>query len=543
MREWNRSGNVWLLAALLGLLLAVGMGAPGGLAAPAGQPRPGGRIVWIDSIIHDSFDANVNVSRYAAWMQNQLFDPLVWQIAPDRYEPGLAERWEVSSNRTVYTFYLRKDVKFHDGTPFNAEAVKFTFDRIVDPNTKSRRTGELPNYVATQIINPSTVRVTFSQPYNQFLENLAGGGLPPVSPAGVRARGKDFALRPVGTGPFLVSRWIDDRTMVLVRNPNYAWGPTFLRRRGAAYLDEMTVRFVPEGTTRLLAMEAGEAHVISYPPEAEVERLRNDKNYQIWIQVESGLVQNFPINVQQGPTRELAVRKALNHGLDRRRMAKLVFFNTVQPAYGPLSSRNWAYWKGVEQYYPFDQLKARQILDEAGWKVNRTTGIREKDGQPLRLRIVTSSRFPDDKVAELAQAMWREIGVDARVELMSDAATRKRYEDGTFELGRLGLGFFDPDSVLYGTYHSTMITGGGRWNRGRVVNKDLDALLEKGRVTLEQEDRKRIYQQVQKWLMDQAVLVPIWEHTYVFAGTSKLRDVKFNLRGQPMFHEAWLEGR
>jgi peptide/nickel transport system substrate-binding protein len=524
---------------MLGILaLAV---APGSLgAAPAEAPRSGGRIVWVDSRTHDNFDANVNVSRYTAWIQNQIYDPLVWQIEPDRFVPGLAESWQVSPDRATYTFKLRRDVVFHDGTPFNAQAVKFTLERILDPETKSRRVGELPNYGGTDVVDAYTVRIRFTKPYNQFLENLAGGGLPPASPAGVRARGKDFARFPVGTGPFFVKEWRDEKTMVLARNARYKWGPGFLKYAGPPYLEEIVLRFVTEPTTRLLALETGEAQYVSYPPEEEIERIRQDPNYRISVQVESGLVQNFPLNFASGPTRELPVRQALNYAISRKRVAQLVFFNTVNPARGPLSSRNWAFWRGVDNYFPHDPLRAARLLDEAGWKLNPATKIREKAGQPLRLRLVTATGFPDAKVAELAQAMWREAGMDVRVELMADAAVRKRYEEGTFEIGRLGLGFFDPDSVLYGSYHSSMIEGGGRWNRGRIVSRELDAMLEAGRVSTNVGERKQIYQRVQKWLLDNAAIVPVWEHTYVFASPAALRDVQYNLRGQPMFHAAWM---
>lgn len=183
-------------------------------------PQPGGTLIFVTEQKPAHLDPGVHTSRYTAMINQNTHDPLIWQVEPNKYVPGLAERWEIAPDFKSYTFVLRKDVKFHDGTPLNAEAVKATWDRIRDPKTRSTRSPQLGTYVRSEMVDPYTVRVSFADPYPQFLQAVSSVGLAPNSPTAMRSLGESYLKTPSGTGPFKVEGWPDENTLVLVRNPD-----------------------------------------------------------------------------------------------------------------------------------------------------------------------------------------------------------------------------------------------------------------------------------------------------------------------------------
>ena len=203
---------------------------------------------------------------------NSFLDPLVWQPEPGKFVPGLATSWQVTPDATRYTFTLREGVKFHDGTPFNAAAVKATFDRIVDPQLKALLIGQLGPYDGTDVLGDHQIRVRFKEPYPLFLHYLSAVALRPVSPAGVKKWGADFGQNLVGTGPFALTKFTPSE-ITFERFADYNWAPAFLDHKGPAYLDQVVLRFVPEASTRLIALERGESQLVDFVPDARRQAL------------------------------------------------------------------------------------------------------------------------------------------------------------------------------------------------------------------------------------------------------------------------------
>jgi peptide/nickel transport system substrate-binding protein len=528
---------VGLLPALTLYVVSLASSAP----APAAAPQPGGTLVIVTHQKPAHLDPGVHTSRYTAMINQNTHDPLIWQTEAHKFVPGLAERWEVASDFKSYTFYLRRDVKFHDGTPFNAEAVKVTWDRIRDPKTRSTRAPFLGDYLRTEVIDPYTVRVHFRDPYPQFLQAVGNIGLGPSSPAAIQRLGDNFLKTPVATGPFKVESWPDENTLVMVKNPDYRWGPAHMRNRGPAHLDRVVFKFIEEEQTKTLALERREAHVAEDPSRRLAPTFRSDPRYQLLMHKTSGVPQHWAFNTSRWPSSDIAVRRALNYALDKEKIARIAFFNTVTPGKGPLTDTNWAFWPDAKKYFPYDPQRATEILESAGYKRNPSTRFYEKDGRPVRLRLVTSSTWDQIGAATLAHAMAKEVGIDFVVEGMVYDATVIRYANNDYELGRLGLSTFDPDG-LWGAFHSSQITGGTQWNRGRLNIKELDALLDRGRELSDPEQRKRVYFQAQKMLLDMANAIYVWEDHYFFAGQSCMKGWNWNIVGLFELHNVWLEG-
>lgn len=510
-------------------------------AAGTGTVQPGGTLVLVTHQKPAHLDPTVHTSRYTTMVNFNTHDPLVWAVKPHVYAPGLAERWEASADFRVYTFYLRKDVTFHDGTPLTAEAVKFTWDRIIDPATRSLRAPELGTYDKSEVVDSHTVRVTFKDPYPTFLDIASNVGVSPNSPTAVAKLGDAYLKTPSGTGPFKVDSWPNENSLVLVKNPDYKWGPAHLSNSGAAYLDKIVFKYVKEEVTRTTSLERFEAHVIEDPARQMYRAFKAVASFQVMLFKTSGLPQHWAFNLTRYPTNDLAVRQAVLHGLNMQAIADTVFFGTVTPAKGPLSDSNWAYWDGVADYYKYDPKKSIALLEAAGYKRNPTTQIFEKDGQPVKMTLVTTSTTDQMRSAEMAQGQLKEIGIDFQVDSMVYDATVDRYVKNEYELGRLGLSGFDPD-VVWRAFHSSQIKGGAQFNRAQVNDPDLDALLEKGRTLVDSTERKKVYEDIQKTIMDNAIAAFVWEDHYMFAGLGCVKDWTWEMRGNYLFHNLWLEG-
>src|SRR5579872_6587777 len=228
--------------------------APAATTAPAEKPTvaaaaaSGGSLVYgLSGDFDDTLDPQVTNFDTSIRVTLNVCEPLVWEPEPGKFMPGLAEKWDISPDATVYTFNLKQGVTFHDGTPFNAAAVKFTLDRVVDPATKAGQShDQLGPYDHTEIVDDYTVKVVMKQPYAPLLTNM-NGYLGIVSPTAVQKMGlADFARHPVGTGPFMFKEWVNTDHVTLVRNPDYKWGSSMFKNTGPAHLDQVTFKIIPE---------------------------------------------------------------------------------------------------------------------------------------------------------------------------------------------------------------------------------------------------------------------------------------------------------
>lgn len=528
-------------ASTLGRVLAATVLIATSAAMAQGAPKSGGDLVFVHQQIATSLDANVWTATNAARIMRQIYDPLVWQPEGGVFVPGLATRWEVSDDGLEYTFWLRDDVIFHDGEKFNAAAVAATFERMIDPETRSLQVARLGPYVRSEVLDEYTVKVVLSEPFNVFLSNISEVALAPASPTAPARLGDDYPKNPVATGPFRVQGWPDNNTVVLERNPDYAWGPEFWDNRGPAYLDTITYKFVEESATRLITLETGEADIIDAPPAQDLARLRSSGQYTIEGFVVPGMPQILNVNITVPPTNELAVRRAVMHAVDREAMADVLFFGENPAGQGPLSSGSWAYWDGVEAMYPYDLELAESILDEAGWTMNERTGIRERDGVPLRIRHVTSTGGDNQKVSEFFQGSLLEIGIDWVVDIMQYEATVVRYQANDYEAGRLAYALIDPHDAFFLAYHSTQIDGGGQFNRTRIADPMVDDMIARAEAATDPDERRTLYRELQEHVMDQVYIWPAYELTLVHATQTDVRDLAVDLLGRPYMSNVWLD--
>jgi peptide/nickel transport system substrate-binding protein len=511
-------------------LAAVGWSRlPGGIT-PAVRAQGGGNLVIGYTQEQPTLDAPVPNSDSQSRLLSSVLDPLVWQPESGVFEPGLATSWEANEDSTEFTFHLREDVIFHDGTPFNAEAVKVSFDRVADPELRALLVGLLGPYEGTEVVDEFTAKVTFSDPYPLFLDSLSKTGIRPVSPTAVEKFGPDFGQNVVGTGPFKLQSFSEE-SIVLERFPEYNWGPAFLAHEGPAFLDTITYRIIPEDATRVTALETGEVQFIDFTPPQEVDRLSADGRFKVDLLYVPGLPQMLQLNVDKAPTSEKEVRQAIQYAINHQAIVDVIWFGKAKPSYGVLSSATKGYWAGNEQAYPFDPDKARQILEDAGWTVG-ADGVREKDGQRLELYYVTNtSQAP---TGEVIQAMLADVGIAMTIEALSSQASLTKYQENQHNIGRLGEVTTDPSAMCF-PVHSRNITGGTQGNRSRYSNPKVDELCDQAAQETDWDTRAKLYEELQKIVSDDAIIIGAYEQVLINTYDLDVTNMRYDAVGRPFF--------
>ena len=518
-------------------IAAAGLGQfPAATRVSARAQTTGGDLIIGYAQEQPTLDAPVPNSDSQSRMLNSVLDPLVWQPESGVFEPGLATSWESNEDSTEFTFQLREDVLFHDGTPFNAEAVKVSFDRVADPELRALLVGLLGPYEGTEVVDEFTARVTFSEPYPLFIDSVSKTGIRPVSPTAVETFGPDFGQNIVGTGPFKLRSFAED-AVVLERFDEYNWGPAFLEHEGPAFLDTITYRIIPEDSTRVTALETGEVQFIDFTPPQQVDRLEADDRFEVDLLYVPGLPQILQINVDKSPTSEKAVRQAIQHAINHQAIVDVVWFGKANPAYGVLASTTPGYWAGIEEVYPYDPERARQLLEEAGWTVG-ADGVREKDGQRLELLYVTNTaQVP---TAEIIQAMLSEVGIALTVEALSSQASLAKYQENQHHIGRLGEITNDPSAMCF-PIHSKNITGGTQGNRSRYSNPEVDRLCDEAAQETDWERRVELYEQLQRIVADEAIIIGGFEQVLINTYSVAVTDMRYDAVGRPFFLVTHLE--
>jgi peptide/nickel transport system substrate-binding protein len=423
-------------------------------------------------------------------------------------EPSLAERWDISEDGKTYTFHLRDGVSFHDGTPFDAEAVKFNFDRMLNEDHPFHDTGPFPlafffsSVEAVTVLDNLTVEFTLSEPYAPFLSNLAYPTGLMVSPAAVEEFGKDFGRNPSGTGAFRFEEWEANSRVIVTRTADW-WD-------GAPPLEAVIYRPVTDTNTRIAEMLSGGLDVMVEVPPDSLAQFRDDANYQVFEQAGPHLW-FLILNAKEGPFASKAIRQAANYAIDKAALVENILQGTAEVAAGPTPPAfAWAHDESLAPY-PYDPDKAKALLEEAGY-----------DGSELTFYVTEGGSGMLDPIAmgTAIQADLQAVGMPVKIET---------YEWNTF-LGKVNPGLEgaadmaemawmtnDPDTLPYLALRTEAFPDQGGFNSGYYSNPEVDALLEKARTSTDQDERADLYRQMQAIVHDDApwVFVANWKQNAV----------------------------
>jgi peptide/nickel transport system substrate-binding protein len=443
--------------------------------------------------------------------------------------PWLAERWDTAADGLTWKFALRRQVKFHDGTPFNAEAVVFNFERWMfeqHPYHKGvfeywkSMFGGFPGVVkSVQAIDELTVHFVLEKPLAPFLANLAMPMFGIASPTAIKKHGEDYFKNPVGTGPFTFREWRKDDRVVLERHADY-WGEK-------ALLDRLYFSSIVDNPARLLELQAGSIDLMEFLNPDDMPTVKNDANLQLILRPSMN-VGYLWWNVEKEPFGKLEVRRAIAHAINKRAIVEKLFGGIGIPAKNMLPPSLWGYNEAVVDY-EYDPAKARESLAKAGLPHGFKTKLwAMPNPRPYMLQPT--------KIAEAIQADLKAVGIDAAVVSMDWATYLAKTREGEQDLYMLGWtgDNGDPDNFLYWFF-------GHKETRSRYFNARAAELTGKAQAIFDQEERARLYREAQVVLKEDAANVPIAHTTPPLAAKKSVKGYIPHATGGEKLDTVWLE--
>ncbi|WP_164745336.1 ABC transporter substrate-binding protein [Georgenia faecalis] len=514
-----------------------------GAGAATGEPTAGGTAIFAVDSGFFGFDPNVTPAAQDARVLRQVFDSLLYLDEDGTLQPWLATDWEISEDELEYTFTVRDDVTFHDGTAFDAAAVCFNFDRIADPETASiYAIGLIGSYASCAAPDATTAVVTLATPFAPFLNNLTSPFLGMNSPTAAAAvPPADYLIDPTGSGPYEFVSYTPDDRVELVRNDAYDWAPNNAEHTGAAYLEALTFQIIPDATVRMGSVRNGSVQAGSGVPEEEVAAFEADSTLEFVAQEQSGAPYQLHFNTSKPPFDDQAVREAARAALDIDSAVSALYMGVRERAWTALAPSTIAYSEDLEGSFEFDTEAAAAMLEEAGW-VEGEDGVREKDG--ARLEVVYMEASPNrEKRQDLAtffEANLEDVGFDVEVVFEQAAQTTTRSQENEYNISGLSLVAVDPN-VLYQMYNPAFIPAPGRtgFNGSHTDVPAITELLAQGQQTTDPAERAEIYAEVQAVVIEEARSVAVYVPTYSLV-LNGLTGVRFDAEGYPILYDAYL---
>jgi peptide/nickel transport system substrate-binding protein len=533
------------LALLFVVILLAACAAPAPSAAPAaedaaavaGEPVRGGQLVRAMTGEPAQIDPQGAASSGLSLVLPYLFDTLVIRDVDNSIHPLLAESWESSDDDKTITMKLKPGVVFQDGTPLNAEAVKFTFERFQEKGMASPIYSGIREIAGIEAVDDLTVRFTFDQPAPAFWSTLTMPYAAIISPTTAQTVDAAGEGHQVGTGPFKLGEWLTGQSLTLVANPDYTWGPgEIVENTGAPYLSEIVFKVIPDATTQLAALEAGEVDVIFVNQPAHLPRLAAMPGV-----VSEELVLNSLIylgyNAAKPPFDEPLVRQALAYAVDKAQIVDIALGGLGKQAFAPLPPTLPGFDASLqENELGYDPEQAKTLLQEAGFTQTANGGW-ERDGVALKGLLLTSNRAPNEAIATLIQSQLQAIGVPVEIQQLDSRAVMDATTAGAFDLLLWRFEWSDPDGLRI--FLGSDAIGGT--NRTAYSNPEVDALLNQAAHETDEAARAALYLDAQKLILADAPWQPLYNPVDVMAMRAAVHGIKIGYMGRMLVNDAWVE--
>ncbi len=500
----------------------------GSSANESGQKgTTGGKVVVIGLEAEPtSLDAHQISDYNSSRAAMELYDQLVrFKDESTELEPSLAIKWDVSEDGLEYIFYLRQDVKFHDGTQFDADAVKFNIDRQIDPKHPFHDTGQYAyadftfgSIASVEVMDPFTVKMTLIEPFAPFLSNMAMHAASMVSPAAVEKYGADITKNPVGTGPYKFVSWIPGVEVILEKNVEHF--------RSEPKIDRLIFKAITEAQTRLAELEAGNIDLIVNVPPDDIIRLQSDSRVQM-IEQPSMHVWWTAFNTQRMPFNDVRVRQAFNYAVNKEAIIEGILQNTGDLANSPLPPTVWGHNAKLKNY-EYNPEKAKQLLADAGYAggLEVTYWVPESGSGMQQPQVMAAA----------IQADLAKVGVTVKIQTLEWGT----YLDKVFvPVGENDMDMHqmswigdngDPDNFLY------ILLSGKQWptagfNDSYYQNTEVDQLLDEARTITDKALRTQKYERVQEIIMDEAPWLVLDNEKQIVFAKKGLKNFKLHPTG------------
>ena len=504
------------------------------LSFGSGQPTEGGTLIWGrggDSVNLDLAQATDGESIKAGI---QIYENLVkFGDNSMDIEPQLATSWSVSEDGLTWTFKLRKGVTFHDGTPFNAEAVYHSFARIIDEDHPYHEHGKwrylslsLGPVKEIKVLDEYTIALITEKPYAPLINNLALWLCPIVSPAAMEKYGDQIGRNPVGTGPFTFEKWIKDDQIILKRNQDY-WGDN-------AHVESIILKSIPEPSSRLMALQSGTIDIADDLDPDSISLVKQKDSLAV-MEKPSVNVGYLALNTEKPHLQDVRVRQAINHAIDKETLIQTIYQGLAIPAKNPYPPSIWGYNEDIEPY-AYDPDKARKLLQEAGIGSDTTL--------ELWAMPVSRAYMPEPvKTAELIQAYLSAVGLKAKIVRMDWGTYLNKTSSGEHDMCMLGWlgGNADPDNFLYGLLSADTAKTPGASNVALWKNQAFTELCLEAQKTFDKQERAELYRQAQAIFHQDAPWVPLAHSTIVRCYNKRLHNLPLRPNGLNSFEMVWKE--
>ena len=464
---------------------------------------------------------------------DNLYETLVtYEPESTAIRPLLAHSWEVSDDRLTWTFHLRTDVRFHDGTRFDAPAMLFSLGRQFFADHPFHRIGgtfkywkdmSMDDIVADmRVVDDSTFVIRLQEPNAPFLSNLAMNFCAAVSPAAVAKHGDDYFKNPVGTGPFRFVEWRKDERLVLARNDDY-WG-------APPSLDRLIFKPIQEASVRFLELRQGVIHGLDNLSPEYIDQIRANPDLQLLTQPGMN-IGYLAMNMDKHPFDQLLVRRAVNHAVNQQSLVDNFYQGLAVPAKNPIPPTMWGYNDDIEPY-AHNPERARQLLDQAGFPDGFDT---ELWAMPLPRPYMPQP----DKIAQAIQADLGKVGIRAQIVQWEWATYLEKINNGEHPMALLGWtgDNGDPDNFLYMLLDKEAAQTKPSQNIAFYRSDELHELLVTARRSVDHEERVRLYLRAQEVIHRDAPWVPLVHVTQTAAFRRDVAGFKLHPTGIKWFHE------
>lgn len=462
---------------------------------------------------------------------DNIYETLVtYESESTAVRPQLARSWDVSEDQLTWIFHLRTDVRFHDGTPFDAEAMLFSLGRQfykdhpfhkVEGNFKYWKDMGMDDIVAAlEAPDDSTFTIHLHAPNAPFLSTLAMNFCAAVSPAALKKYGRDYFKNPVGTGPFRFVEWRKDERLVLARNDDY-WGPV-------AKIERLIFKPIQEASVRFLELAQGTLHGLDNLSPEYIDEIRRDPNLNLLTQPGMN-VGYLAMNMDKAPFDDLRVRRALNHAVNKKALVDNFYQGLAVPAKNPIPPTLWSYNDAIEAY-AYDPEKARVLLADAGYPNGFET--------ELWAMPVPRPYMPQpDKIAQAIQADLAKVGIRARIVQWEWGTYLAKVFEGEHPMALLGWtgDNGDPDNFLYVLLDKTAAVKPAQ-NIAFYRSDELHEVLVAARRSTDRQVRERLYARAQEIIHRDAPWVPLVHSTQTAAFQRNITGFELHPTGSKWFH-------
>nr|WP_263326876.1 ABC transporter substrate-binding protein [Neobacillus sp. Marseille-Q6967] len=477
-----------------------------------GGPKKGGDLVIGYDTDISNYDPILGNSGNDHALLYPVYDTLVNYDSNLEPKPGLAESWETPDDKTII-FHLREGVTFHDGTAFDAEAVKFNLDRV---NSEQSNVSDIRNVESVEVVDTYTVKLNLKQPDSSIILALSDRSGMMVSPTAVEKLGADFSQNPVGAGPFKMVKWVRNGEIKFESYENY-W------QEGLPYLDSITVKIMPDENTRLNAFKSSQLDFYWNVSANNLQVLKNDKN----VTLDSNMrvyFHNIYLNTKMAPFDKKEVRQAFLHSIDREAIVNAIYLGNGEPAYQAFPKDYWA--SNPDMKIEYDPAKSKELLKSVGL-----------DKVSFDMFVPTVPEY--QRVGEAIRGQAKEAGFDINIQTMELTKGVTLYFNEKQIPANLTswTGRPDPQQTV-----NLFFSGSGFYNAGGETSPEKEALIAQAAASYDQKERADLYAKINEMsILDEAMTVPIVFTPVTAAMTQQVKGFEGTLLGKPRISFLWMD--